>query len=164
MRVDARYAAAILTFERENREYFAHSITDRGDDYFSRFSEWFDEALAEQDAGSTRLHVLVDDDGEVRGRFNLYEIDDASAVLGYRMAQCVTGRGVATDTVRTLCRRAASDYGLLVVRAATSHDNVASTRVLVKAGFVEEGPALLAGRPGNWYRRDLADVTQSGHP
>jgi [ribosomal protein S5]-alanine N-acetyltransferase len=42
-----------------------------------------------------------------------------------------------------------------MLRAATSCDNVASQRVLAKAGFVPVGPADIGGKPGTWYQRDL---------
>ena len=71
------------------------------------------------------------------------------------MAQHVAGHGVATATVQELCRLAAARYGLHTLRAATSHDNVASQKVLTKAGFVAAGPAEPGGRPGTWYERDL---------
>jgi hypothetical protein len=31
------HAAAVLVFERENRAYFAASVSDRGDEYFTGF-------------------------------------------------------------------------------------------------------------------------------
>jgi [ribosomal protein S5]-alanine N-acetyltransferase len=43
-----------------------------------------------------------------------------------------------------------------MLRAATTYDNVASQKVLAKAGFVPAGPAEPGGRPGTWYQRDLA--------
>ncbi len=149
------HAPAVLAFEVANRSYFAKSISDRGDDYFERFDEEFDSSLLEQEKGTCRLHVLVDDDGAVLGRFNLYEINVGSAVLGYRVAQHVAGRGVATAAVLELCRRAATQYGVGTLRAATAHDNFASQRVLTKCGFELVGPALVAGRPGSWYQRAL---------
>ncbi len=42
------------------------------------------------------------------------------------------------------------------LKAATTHDNVASQKVLTEAGFLPAGPAEPAGRPGTWYQRDLA--------
>jgi ribosomal-protein-alanine N-acetyltransferase len=102
------------------------------------------------------FHVLVGENGEVIGRFNLIDLDDGMAQLGYRVAQGVAGRGVATATVRDLCQRAADDYELRSLRAQTTFDNVASQRVLTNAGFVPDGPAEPGGRPGRWYRRDLA--------
>ena len=48
---------------------------------------------------------------------------------------------MATATVGELCRLAAERYGLRTLRAATSHGNIASRKVLTKAGFVPVGPA-----------------------
>jgi ribosomal-protein-alanine N-acetyltransferase len=100
--------------------------------------------------------VLVGADGTVLGRFNLVDLEDGTAELGYRVARQVAGRGVATATVRELCRLAAAHYGLRTLRAATTYDNVASQKVLAKAGFVPAGPAEPGGRPGTWHQRDLA--------
>jgi ribosomal-protein-alanine N-acetyltransferase len=158
-RVRADHAPAVLAFERANRAYFTASISDRGDEFFDTFRDRHKALLAEQEAGHSAFYVLVGDDGSVLGRFNLYDIKDGTANLGYRVAQQVTGRGVATDNVRELCRLAAAQYGLRTIRAATSHENVASQKVLIKAGFVPvgpAGPADLGGKQGTWYQRELA--------
>jgi len=154
-RLRADHAPAVLAFELANRAYFAGFISDRGDEYFDQFSERHNALLAEQDAGICACYVLVGEDGSVLGRFNLYEIKDGTAELGYRVAQQVAGRGVATATVRELCQLAAAQYGLRTLMAATTHKNVASQRVLIKAGFVPVGPADIGGKPGTWYQRDL---------
>ncbi|WP_020117880.1 GNAT family N-acetyltransferase [Streptomyces canus] len=154
----AGHAPAVLAFELANRAYFAASVADRGDDYFDRFADRFSALLAEQEAGICVFHVLVAEDGSVLGRFNLYDLEDGCAVLGYRVAQQVAGRGTATATVLELCESAAR-YGLRTLRAATAHENVASRKVLLKAGFLPVGPAdpaELGGKPGTWYQRDLA--------
>jgi ribosomal-protein-alanine N-acetyltransferase len=96
----------------------------------------------------------------VLGRFNLAGIEDGTAELGYRVAQQVAGRGVATSTVLELCRLAAARHGLHTLKAAVTHDNVASQKVLVKAGFVPVGPASPGGKPGTWYQRDLTPAGQ----
>ena len=72
-------------------------------------------------------------------------------------AQQVTGRGVATAAVRDLCLLASTEHGVRTFRAAASHENVASQRVLLKAGFVEVGPAEpsdIGGKQGSWFQRD----------
>jgi [ribosomal protein S5]-alanine N-acetyltransferase len=158
----ADHAAAILTFESANRAYFAASISDRGDEYFQQFAERHHALLAEQEAGIGAYYVLVDEDGSVLGRFNLVVVGDGVAELGYRVAQHVTGRGVATATVRDLCSLAASRHGVRTLRAATSHGNVASQRVLLNAGFTEVGPADpsdIGGKQGSWYQRDIVHVS-----
>ena len=158
-RLHAGHAPAVLAFELANRDYFAASISDRGDEFFDQFTDRHRALLAEQEAGTCACYVLVAEDGSVLGRFNLYDVGDGTADLGYRVAQHVAGRGVATAAVRELCGLAAARHGLRTLRAATSHENAASQRVLAKAGFVPAGPAdpaSLGGKPGTWYQRDLA--------
>ena len=154
----ADHAPAVLAFELDNRAYFAASISDRGDEFFAEFPGRYSALLAEQEAGTGAFYVLVAEDGSVLGRFNLYGLEDGTAVLGYRVAEQAAGRGVATSSVRELCQIAAAQHGLRTLRAATSHDNAASQRVLAKAGFVPVGPAApadLGGKSGTWYQRDL---------
>jgi [ribosomal protein S5]-alanine N-acetyltransferase len=155
-RLGPEHAAAVLAFERENRAYFAQSISDRGDEFFEDFAAQYEAALDEQDSGVSAFHVLVEADGTVVGRVNLYEVADGSAELGYRVAERVSGRGAATSGVRTLCRLATQDYGLRTLRAGISNENAASRRVLEKAGFVPIGLAVVGGRPGERYELDLA--------
>jgi [ribosomal protein S5]-alanine N-acetyltransferase len=158
-RLHAGHAPAVLAFERANRAYFAAFVSDRGDEFFDQFAERHSALLAEQQAGTGAFYVLVAEDGSVLGRFNLVFAEDGTAELGYRVAQHVADRGVATATVRELCRLAAARHGLRTLRAATSRENAASQKVLAKAGFVPvgpAGPADLGGKQGTWYRRDLA--------
>ncbi len=158
-RLRADHAPAVLAFELTNRAYFAASISDRGDEFYDQFTDRHSAMLAEQEAGICAFYVLVAEDGSVLGRFNLYNIEDGTAALGYRVAQHVAGRGVATATVRDLCQLAAARHGLRTLKAATSRENAASQKVLAKAGFVPVGPAHpagLGGKPGTWYQRDLA--------
>jgi ribosomal-protein-alanine N-acetyltransferase len=154
-RLRSDHAAAILAFEVANRAYFVASINDRGDEFYEQFSDRHRAMLAEQDAGVGVFHVLLDADGTVVGRFNLYDLEDETARVGYRVAERVAGRGVATSTLRKLCELAASQYGLRTLTAETSDANVASQRVLENAGFVSVGPADVAGRPGTLYERVL---------
>ena len=85
-------------------------------------------------------------------------------MLGYRVAQPVAGRGVATATVQELCRLAAAEYGLRTLRAQTSYDNVASQKVLTKAGFVpcwSRPSSAVDQAPGigvTWRPTDLRSV------
>ncbi|MEW1827141.1 GNAT family N-acetyltransferase [Streptomyces sp. NPDC088196] len=155
----ADHAPAVLAFEVANRAYFTATISDRGDAYFEEFTARHDALLAEQEAGVCAFYVLVDEDGSVLGRFNLIDItEEHSATLGYRVAQHATGRGVATAAVQELCRLAASRHGVHTIRAATSHENIASQKVLAKAGFTPVGPAHpsnIGGKQGTWYRRDV---------
>jgi ribosomal-protein-alanine N-acetyltransferase len=154
----ADHGQAVLDFELANRAYFAAFINDRGDAFYDQFTDRHRAMLAEQGAGQCACYVLVAENGSVLGRFNLYDLRDGSAELGYRVAEHVAGRGVATASVRKLCRLAAARHGVRKLRAVTSHANVASQKVLAKAGFVPVGPAdpaELGGKPGTRYQRDL---------
>jgi ribosomal-protein-alanine N-acetyltransferase len=154
----ADHAPAVLAFELANRAYFAASVSDRGDEYFEQFADRHSAMVADQEARTCAFYVLVDDEGEILGRFNLYDFKDGSANLGYRVAERAAGRGVATAAVLDLCPIAAERHGLHTLRAAASHQNTASQKVLTKAGFVpvgEAGPADLGGKTGTWYQRDL---------
>lgn len=149
------HAAAVLRFERENRAWFARSVPDRGDDYFADFDARHAALLAEQATGRCHFHVLVDDDGAVLGRFNLVDVADGDAELGYRVAERAAGRGVATDGVRRVCALAAETYGLVRLTAVTTLDNAGSLGVLRRTGFTPVGEITLDGRPGLRHVRDL---------
>ena len=136
--------------------YFARSINDRGDEFYETFSGRHDAFLAEQDAGVCAFYVLVDRDRSIVGRFNLYDLADGVARVGYRVAEQVAGRGVATEGLRDLCRKAATDHGLRVLSTETSKANVASQRVLEKAGFTAAGSCVVAGEPGLKFTLALA--------
>jgi ribosomal-protein-alanine N-acetyltransferase len=149
------HADAVLEFERANRAWFMRFIGDRGDAYFAEFQARHDALLAEQESGEGAYFVLVDAEGAVVGRFNLILLDGV-AELGYRMAEHAAGRGLATESVREVCRIAFSQLQIHTVRAATSLTNVASQRVLLKAGFAPDGPAdpsAVGGKPGTWFER-----------
>jgi ribosomal-protein-alanine N-acetyltransferase len=152
------HESALLDFELANRVYFAQSISDRGDEFFEEFAERHRDLLADQGAGVGAFYVLVDDDETAVGRFNLYDFSDGAAEVGYRVAQRVSGRGVATTALRDLCRIARKDFGMWTLKAMTSDENVASQRVLEKCGFVVVGPTLIGGLEGQIFERDLADI------
>ncbi len=152
----ADHGPGVLEFELANRAYFAASISDRGDDYFEHFGDRHSQMLAEQEAGYGAYFVLVEAEGPVVGRFNLFGVSGGTAEIGYRVAQRVAGRGVATTALRELCRLAASERGLHSLTARVAHDNIASQRVLAKAGFVVARATDIGGLPALGFRLDLA--------
>ena len=150
-------SAPVLAFELENRSYFSASVSDRGDEFFAQFTERFCGLLAEQEAGTSAFYVMVDRGGAVLGRFNLYDIVGGTARVGYRVGEQVAGRGVATAGVCSLCGMA-TGLGLSTLTAAVSDQNIASSRVLIKTGFVRDGPAEPSepgGQQGDRFRCDM---------
>lgn len=149
------HAAAVLAFERENRDYFAASIPDRGDAFFAEFDARFAQLLAWQADGTDLMHVLVAEAGDVVGRVNLTRVADGSAELGYRIARKAAGRGLATAAVREMRDLAATKYGLTRLSARVTRDNPASRRVLEHNGFVAVGELTLNGKPAESFACDL---------
>nr|WSX53558.1 GNAT family N-acetyltransferase [Streptomyces sp. NBC_00974] len=155
-RLRADHRVSLLAFERENREYFARSVPDRGDAYFAEFDARHRALLAEQDEGACHFHLVIDEvGGDVAGRVNLVDVEDGAAELGYRIGERAAGRGMATAAVAEVCRLAASEYGLRALTAVTTLDNPASAAVLGRSGFEVVGELTVDGRPGLSYRKPL---------
>ncbi|MFI6108621.1 GNAT family N-acetyltransferase [Streptomyces sp. NPDC051310] len=154
-RLGAGHAPALLAFERENRRYFARSVPDRGDAYFTDFAARHRGLLAEQDSGLCHFHVVVDERDGLVGRVNLVDVEDGAAELGYRIGERAAGRGLATAAVGEVCRLAAKAYGLRALTAVTTLDNAASLAVLRRTGFTALEDLTVDGRPGVRYRRRL---------
>ena len=154
-RLRADHAPALLAFELENREYFAAAVPDRGDAYFATFDERHRELLGWQAEGTNLPHVLVEEDGAIVGRVNLFEVADGSAELGFRIAERAAGQGLATAAVRQLCAVAVAEYGLSELRAKARVENAGSRAVLTRTGFVPTGEVVLSGLPGITYRLKL---------
>ncbi|MEU6916917.1 GNAT family N-acetyltransferase [Streptomyces olindensis] len=159
-RLTAGHAEALLAFERENRAYFARTVPDRGDAYFtpSGFAARHQALLAEQRAGVCHFHVVLDDEGKLIGRVNLLDVADGGAELGYRVGERAAGRGVARAAVAEVSRLAATEYGLTTLTAVTTLDNPASMTVLARSGFTRVENTTVDGRPGVRYRRHLTAV------
>lgn len=157
-RVKSEHEALVLQFELENRAYFAQSINDRGDDYFKQFAARHRELMAEQEAGVSAYYVLLDDVEEHVGRFNLYDVTDGTANVGYRVGEQFSGSGVATSGLIELCQIAHRDHALRKLSAVVSDTNVASQKVLIKAQFVPIETAVVAGSPGMRYELNFESL------
>ncbi|MFJ7341551.1 GNAT family N-acetyltransferase [Streptomyces sp. NPDC101110] len=160
----AEHAEALLAFERENRAYFARTVPDRGDAFFTAagFAARLQALLDEQHARVCRFHVVLAEDGELIGRVNLMDLADGSAELGYRVGRRAAGRGVATAAVAQVCRLAVADYGLTSLTAVTTLDNTASMRVLTRSGFTRVENTTVDGQPGVRFERRLLDAAPDG--
>ncbi len=108
-------------------------------------------ALADAEAYIARVREAAPDpatafaievDGEVAGGITLmpgHDIERVSAELGYWLGRAHWGRGIVTDAVRAMTGHAFATLGLRRVFAVPFAHNVASQRVLEKAGYVREG-------------------------
>ena len=148
-------AVVLSRLETENRVYLQRGGPVRTDEYVSVEGQahLVEHLLAEHAAGSC-LPGAVELDGEVVGRALIAAIVRGgfqSGVVGYWVAEPVSGRGVASSALEQLVRYAFGDLGLHRLEAATTLANEASARVLLKAGFEQYGvaPAYL-WMDGQW--------------
>ncbi len=82
--------------------------------------------------------AIEKDRGEFLGWFGFRPKDagdPTEVTLGYRLRQAVWGRGYATEGVRALIRKGFTELGVQRVVATTYQDNLASRRVMEKAGL-----------------------------
>jgi RimJ/RimL family protein N-acetyltransferase len=84
---------------------------------------------------------LVRFEGEVIGDCGIHRpVDDAGRVeIGYGLAAPYRGRGLGTEAVVAISDWLLAREDVVVVQASTWADNVASRRVLEKAGFTMVG-------------------------
>jgi RimJ/RimL family protein N-acetyltransferase len=84
----------------------------------------------------------LDMNGEAAGAIGLVILSDVervSAEIGYWLGEDYWGRGVATAALRAVTTEAFRRFALRRIFALPFGDNVASIRVLEKAGYVLEG-------------------------
>jgi RimJ/RimL family protein N-acetyltransferase len=99
-------------------------------------AEWL--ANWERDEGEPMLVIEGADDGGVRGVIGI-DIGANGAVIGYVICRHAWGRGFATEVARRAVDLAFEHFGVWRVRATCAPQNLASRRVLEKAGLRHEG-------------------------
>lgn len=88
------------------------------------------------------------DNGDFVGWFALKYIPGTAEVeVGYRLRFGAWGRGLATEGARALLRHGFDDLGLYRILGVTHPDNLASQRVLLKAGLADAGWGHYYNRP-----------------
>ena len=94
------------------------------------------------------------DNGDFVGWFALKYIPGTAEVeVGYRLRFGAWGRGLATEGARALVRYGFDELGLYRILGVTHPDNLASQRVLVKAGLVDAGWGRYYSRPVRVFER-----------
>ena len=142
-------ARAITALDRDGRQWAADYPTE-GDLVVAGIAceagEHYDET------GEFGVYqVRLADTGVAVGGIGFIHPPEAGEVeVGYGLAESARGRGLATEALRAMTALAAQ-HGVAVMVAVTSVDNVASQRVLERAGFTrllgtiqddEDGPML----------------------
>ncbi|MGW6707369.1 GNAT family N-acetyltransferase [Streptomyces sp. NPDC054956] len=136
-------AAGLADVLDRNRAYMAPYEPRRTEAFYTEAGqlERIEALLEDRDGGRARPYVLIGG-GVPIGAINLNTIVFGalcSAAIGYWVDQAWAGKGVATAALHEVCRVARDEVGLHRVEAGTRTDNLASQRVLAKAGFEQYG-------------------------
>ncbi|MFE6908320.1 GNAT family N-acetyltransferase [Streptomyces erythrochromogenes] len=140
-------AAGLAEAFARNRANMAATEPLRSDAFYTEAGqrERIGQQLESRDAGLLQPYVFVDlASGAPLGTINLGNIQRGpllSGGLGYWVDEACRGKGLATAGAEEVCRIAREELGLHRVEAGTLVDNLASQRVLAKAGFEQYGLA-----------------------
>lgn len=107
------------------------------------FEEWFAIVQNTTKENGQPVHWAIRDDkdswiGSI-GFKDLRLGQSHRAEIGYLLAKPHWGKGIMTAVVRRACEYAFAEWGLVRITAEVFAFNPASTRVLEKCGFVQEG-------------------------
>jgi RimJ/RimL family protein N-acetyltransferase len=101
---------------------------------------WIERQWGRRENGEG-LSLAIADAGsdEALGNINLLFRQPGTVAMGYWLIERIRGRGLGSRAVALLARWALTDAGLARVEALVIPGNIASQRVLEKAGFRREG-------------------------
>ncbi len=131
-------AAAIAADDRAGRRWALDYPTE-GDLVVAAVVREAGDAY-DEDAPLGPMQVQVSATGEVVGGVGFLSAPDSDGAveIGYGLTESARGRGFATEAVQALVALARA-HGATCVEAMTEADNVASHRVLQRAGFRRDG-------------------------
>jgi ribosomal-protein-alanine N-acetyltransferase len=136
----------LLAFELANRSWFEQHVEARPPAFYSTagVAQHIADCLDSRAAGSMHPCVLTSDDGAaILGRANLRRIDRAAGVgeVGYRIAHDQARQGLGSQALAHLMEVARKEYGLRILNAWISPQNLGSRRILEKCGFTRDALA-----------------------
>ncbi|WP_432380336.1 GNAT family N-acetyltransferase [Duganella sp. P38] len=139
-------AERLLAFELANRGWFEQHVEARDPAFYSPegVRAHIADYLASHAAGAMHPCVLTsDDDAVIVGRANLRRIERAagSAEVGYRIARDHARQGLGGLALAHLMELARTHYGLRLLNAWISPQNLGSRRILEKYGFQRDALA-----------------------
>ncbi|MBW5482729.1 GNAT family N-acetyltransferase [Streptomyces bambusae] len=140
-------AAGLAEVLGRNRDHMRPFEPYRPESFYTEQGqrERIEQQLAARDAGALVPFLLVDTTtGTPVGAINLGRIEQGpfrSGGIGYWVDEARRGKGLAAAAADAVCRHARDVVGLHRVEAGTLLDNLASQRVLEKAGFEPFGVA-----------------------
>ena len=161
-------AEALLDLLVRERAFLDPWEPERSDAFFTLEVQQHGIATLRESEEVVDFGIFLAPGDELVGRIQLTGISRGpfeNAFLGYFVAERHNGRGYATEALRQAVDFAFGNLGLHRVQAAVIPRNVASGRVLEKAGFREEGLALRYLQiAGVWEDHKLYAITAEEWP
>jgi RimJ/RimL family protein N-acetyltransferase len=120
-----------INVARQLRDRFPHPYTRANASLF----------LKAATSAAEPSNLAIDVDGEAAGAIGYVpgmDVERYSAEIGYRLCESYWGRGIVTEALQLVTEYVFTTGNLLRLFALPFADNVASTRVLEKAGYVRE--------------------------
>ena len=114
-------------------------------------ANWWLNAVAKNEGVDGTFRAMVVD-GKIVGsvsverKADIYKLDGE---LGYMLLNDYWNRGLMTQAVGQVCEIAIKELGLNRITANVFQPNLASQRILLKNGFVQEGTMRKAAIKGN---------------
>jgi RimJ/RimL family protein N-acetyltransferase len=123
-------------------------------------AQWIVDGVKDVTTAPWIPYTVIDDQGaddwEVVGGAGFHAPPQGGVVvIGYGIAESREGRGLATAAVRQLVEKARIAGGAHRIEATTALDNVASQRVLEKAGFTRGDDRVSDEGPEQYWFLDL---------
>lgn len=150
-------AVNALRLQTDNRDFFEEFSMNRNRDFYTMESqmkriEKYNENM--QKDQEYYFGIFKNDDNTLIGTINLFQVLRGglqSAFIGYFLDKNHNGKGYTTEAAKLIVEHAFHDLKLHRVEAGVMPHNIASMRVLEKAGFHKEGIAKSNVKiNGNW--------------
>ncbi|WP_307893569.1 GNAT family N-acetyltransferase [Bacillus swezeyi] len=161
----AEDAEACLKLQTDNRSFFEQFSMERNDDFYTiegqkkRLQRFYENMQNDEDY---YLGIFHQADDALIGTINLFQIlrgSLQSAFIGYFLDEKHNGKGYTTEAAKLIVEYAFEDLKLHRVEAGVMPHNLASIRVLEKAGFHKEGIARKNVKiNGKWEDHQLLAV------
>ncbi|MCQ2530377.1 MAG: GNAT family N-acetyltransferase [Lachnospiraceae bacterium] len=109
--------------------------------YTTEAAKWWLTMVSEHD-GKDGVFRAITVDGKVVGNISVEQKSDVycrDGEIGYMLIDDYKGKGIMTEAAAKICEIAFSELNLLRITGLVYAPNVASQKVLLKNGFMQEG-------------------------
>jgi len=136
--------------------FMLYGVHESVDDTRTFISQWF-EYFNNLTAGSSWCVFAIElkSDGELIGTIDFHENnrEARAAEVGYQLGKAWWGNGYATEALRAVITHCFEEAGLNRIWADHDSRNIASGKVLIKAGMLHEGTS----RQSKFRKGELVD-------